>query len=83
MNTSYVVHAGYNQWAETNNIVILYPQSGGYPEHRRNGTAQQMAGCWDSYGQQVGEAGSAVGYDTRAGVQMAVVRAMVTALSGL
>jgi len=32
MNTSYVLHGGYNPWAEANNIVILYPQSGGFYE---------------------------------------------------
>ena len=42
-NDTFVRHAGYNQWAETNNLIILYPQA----------TISQVAnpmGCWDTWG---------------------------------
>ena len=36
----FVMHAGYNNWADTNNIVVLYPQLTQNPEN----------GCWDWWG---------------------------------
>ena len=41
-NDTYVRNAGYNQWAETNNMVILYPQA----------AIKEISnpdGCWDWY----------------------------------
>lgn len=37
-NLTYVMHAGFNTWAEANDIVVLYPQMGGF----KNGTHQMM-----------------------------------------
>lgn len=49
MNMSYVLHAGFNPWAEANNIVVLYPQGGGYEERKDASapTPQIAAGCFD------------------------------------
>lgn len=80
VNTTYVLHAGYNEWAATNDLVVLYPQGGGYPEHHRSGTAQQDTGCWDGYGQQPGPV-DAADYATRTGVQAQTVWNMVQALA--
>ena len=37
---AYVRDAGYNRWAEVNNIVVLYPQTG----------SGATNGCWDWWG---------------------------------
>jgi len=72
-NFTYVKHAGFNYWAESNEMVVLYPQMGGY----KNGTTQQKAGCWDSYGD------TGADYCLKKGVQMATVRRMINAISGV
>jgi len=72
-NFTYIKHAGFNPWAESNNIVVLYPQMGGY----KNGTHQQLGGCWDSYG-DTGE-----DYCLKTGVQMATVRRMIHVITGV
>jgi len=36
----FVRNAGYNRWADTNNIVVLYPQTG----------KAATNGCWDWWG---------------------------------
>jgi hypothetical protein len=77
INTSYVVHGGYLPWAAANNIVVLFPQSGGYLE--RNATApsaQLQAGCWDGYGQTGWD------YAFRSGPQSVAARAMIAAVAG-
>mmetsp|Transcript_20359 Transcript_20359/g.52849 ORF Transcript_20359/g.52849 Transcript_20359/m.52849 type:complete len:359 (+) Transcript_20359:23-1099(+) len=50
---------GYNQWAEANNIVVLYPMA--------RSAIGNLMGCWDWWG--------ATGrtYDTKAGVQLNTV----------
>lgn len=40
VNQEFVAHAGYNKWADTNNIVVLYPQTGG----------KAVNSCWDWWG---------------------------------
>ena len=41
INDTYAVHAGYNEWAETNNIVVLYPYA------KPTTTPFNPKGCWD------------------------------------
>lgn len=68
---------GLNAWADENDLVILYPQNGGYVEFAdrySTNSFQQQTGCWDSYGQ------TGKYYATKQGLQMAVVRRMVKAL---
>ena len=43
-NDTYARHAGYNQWAEPNNIVVLYPQADNSEVAPTN-----PEGCWDWY----------------------------------
>ena len=62
-------HAGYNEWADTNRIVVLYPQT--IPT---NGTNPN--GCWDWWGYD------SPNYATRAAPQMAMVRRMIDAFAG-
>jgi len=42
IGTTYVEHAGYNYWAETNNIIVLYPQV--------KANLLNPRGCWDWWG---------------------------------
>ncbi|HWL85643.1 MAG TPA: PHB depolymerase family esterase [Polyangiaceae bacterium] len=62
-------HAGYNEWADTNQIVMLYPQT--IPTSGTNPN-----GCWDWWGYDNPD------YAKRNGPQMAMVRRMIDALSG-
>ena len=61
----YVRNTGYNRWADSNNMVVLYPQTG----------AGATNGCWDWWGYD------SANYSKQSGPQMAAVKAMVTQLS--
>lgn len=65
----FVSMAGYNEWAETNNLIILYPQSA----QRRT---ENPYGCWDWFGF------SGVDYAQKSGVQMAGIHLMIERLAG-
>ncbi|WP_372399684.1 PHB depolymerase family esterase [Azospirillum sp. HJ39] len=67
----FAVHAGYNRWADVNNIVVLYPQIDGEAKKSSNEKA-----CWDWFGY--------TGYDfaRKSGFQMKAVRRMIGALAG-
>ena len=60
---------GYNRWADTNEVIVLYPQA-----HR---TPVNPNACWDWWGYDD------AGYATRNGRQMAAVRAMLDRLAGI
>jgi poly(3-hydroxybutyrate) depolymerase len=64
----FYTRTGYNRWADANGIVILYPQA-------VSGAGNQN-GCWDWWGYDGAD------YHTRAGTQMAAVKAMVARLAG-
>jgi len=59
-------YAGYNRWAETNRIVVLYPQA-----RATWGLPLNPYGCWDWWGY------TGSGYLTKAAPQIAALRAMV------
>eukprot|EP00039_Didymoeca_costata_P023354 m.6811 g.6811 ORF g.6811 m.6811 type:complete len:365 (+) comp3589_c0_seq1:117-1211(+) len=63
--------AGFNEWAESNNIVMVYPamRSWGY-------THQTLDGCWDGYAQ------TGNNYMYQDGIQMATVRRMLKQIAG-
>ncbi len=58
---------GYNRWADTNNIVVLYPQTG----------SMAVNGCWDWWGYTF-----RYDFAQKSGLQMKAVKAMVDRLSG-
>lgn len=60
--------AGYNRWAETNKMLVLYPQATALPANPN--------GCWDWFG-YTGPA-----YATKSGLQMAAVRRMLDRVAG-
>lgn len=58
----------YDRWADSNNIIVLYPQLKREPR-------VNSSGCWDWFGYSSGY------YLTRSGPQLAAVRAMVKRLT--
>ena len=63
INTTFVLHAGYNEWAEANNVVVIYPQA--------KSNALNPEGCWDWWG-FTGPA-----YASKVGLQLQVIGKMV------
>jgi len=60
--------SGLNQWAESNRIIVLYPQV--------NKSMMNPQGCWDWWGY------TGADYDQRSGKQVAGVAALIAAWSG-
>ena len=69
--------AGYNEWAQTNDIIVLYPQVRVW-----NGTFQNPPinpqGCWDWWGQLY----THDNYHTQGGEQIKAVAQMIDILAG-
>jgi poly(3-hydroxybutyrate) depolymerase len=65
---TFVEHAGYDAWADTNHLVILYPQAVSVPFRNPNG-------CWDWWGYTDQH------YADKQGVQIRALRAMVDRLA--
>ena len=63
--------SGYNEWASSNNLLVLYPQV----DSSRVAPLNPL-GCWDWWGY------TDENYATRAGAQVSVVSALVDSLSG-
>ena len=68
-------NAGYNNWADSNNILVLYPQVNisGFPPHPMS--PSNLGGCWDWLGY------TGPDYATKAGPQMKAIMAMVNRLT--
>jgi poly(3-hydroxybutyrate) depolymerase len=66
--TTFVKHSGYDAWADTNKLVVLYPQAVSVPLTNPNG-------CWDWWGYTDPH------YADKRGVQIGALRAMVDRLS--
>lgn len=60
--------AGYNRWADANDLIVLYPQV--------DASFLNPQGCWDWFGYTSQE------YATKAGLQLAATKAMVDRLLG-
>ena len=70
VGTDFVNHAGYNQWADTNNLIVLYPQT-----ISSSAAPLNPNGCWDWWGY------NEAGYATKSGSQITAIKAMLTRLS--
>ena len=79
---TFIEHAGYNEWADTNDIIVLYPQvtpkkifgiTG--PLTDKNNT--NPMGCWNWWGYDKDR-----DYAVKSGRQMAAVKAMLDRVSG-
>jgi poly(3-hydroxybutyrate) depolymerase len=68
VHDDFVRDGGYNRWAASNQIVVLYPQA--------TASAVNPNGCWDFWGY------SGASYATRDGPQMRAIKAMVDRLLG-
>jgi poly(3-hydroxybutyrate) depolymerase len=62
----FVRNTGYNRWADSNRMVVLYPQT----------STLAVNSCWDWWGYDSAD------YARKSGPQMAAVKAMVTRLAG-
>lgn len=74
----FIKNTGYTRWADTNNIVVLFPQAKVDNTSRptsASGTVANPNGCWD----WIGWYGS--NFAQRAGSQQAAIKAMVDQLS--
>ena len=63
IGTQYYKSTGYNRWADTNNIVVLYPQA--------NTTLANPNGCWDWWGYDD------VNFPGKSGGQMVAIKTMI------
>ena len=68
--------AGYNEWAESNRIVVLYPQTTGWSPLFTFGKARNPKGCWDWWGYTGGD------HHTRRAPQIKALAAMINVLLG-
>jgi poly(3-hydroxybutyrate) depolymerase len=77
IGTDYVLHAGYNGWADANRIVVLYPQTvaSGRVKNPLSRAPYNPNGCWDWWGYTGAQ------YHTRDGAQIRAVMAMLKRLS--
>jgi len=66
---AFVRNAGYNRWAEANDIVVLYPQAA-----KSLVSPLNPQGCWDWWGY------TGPDYATRSGAQLVIVHRMLEAL---
>jgi hypothetical protein len=78
----YVRNAGYNEWADNNNIIVLYPQTRrigpvGVDPLAWNPLLVNPQACWDWWGYH----DFTNAYMTHSGQQMAAIRAMLIALT--
>jgi len=76
IDDAFYAHAGYNEWAETNNIIILYPQATKWdPSFLQSFyTTGNPNGCWDWWGY------SGSNYYVKKGKQMQAIRKMIERL---
>jgi hypothetical protein len=71
----YIEHAGYNEWADANYLIILYPQTIVGNPLDNFGTPLNPFGCWDWWGY------TNFNYAVKAGQQIAAIKAMLDRLT--
>ena len=67
LNMTFVRHAGYNGWAESNGVVVIYPQI-------EAKTVVNPKGCYDWWGYTNED------YDTKKGLQLSATHKMIEAV---
>jgi poly(3-hydroxybutyrate) depolymerase len=67
----FIEHAGYNRWADTNRMIVLYPQTAA--------TANNPKACWDWFDAEHDDPS----YETKKGIQVSAVRHMVDRIAGV
>lgn len=63
VGVNFYQNAGYNRWADTNNMIVLYPQA--------TTTAANPNGCWDWWGYDD------VNFPAKSGGQMVAIKTMI------
>lgn len=71
----YIRHAGYNEWADTNRLIVLYPQTAAGNPLTDFWVPPNPYGCWDWWGY------TDFNYAAKAGRQIATVKAMLDRLT--
>jgi poly(3-hydroxybutyrate) depolymerase len=71
----YIQHAGYNEWADTNRLIILYPQTIVGNPATDAFTPLNPFGCWDWWGY------TNFNYAVKAGRQITTIKAMLDRLT--
>ena len=66
----FIRHAGYNRWADTNHLIVLYPQTAS--------TGNNPKACWDWFDAEHDDPV----YATRNGVEEIAVRRMIERIAG-
>ena len=72
IGNAYATYSGFNQWAESNNMIVLYPYT-----KKSNELPLNPKGCWDWWGYS-----DKLYYGTRLGKQIIFVRNLIKAISG-
>ncbi|WP_395685883.1 hypothetical protein [Caenimonas koreensis] len=78
INTQFVKNTGYTRWADTNNIIVLFPQTKVDNTSRSTAASGSLANpnaCWDWIGWY------GTNFSQKAGTQMAAIKAMVDKVS--
>lgn len=73
----YITTTGYNHIAESNNIIMLYPQAQGID----NGETQNPDGCWDWWG-YTSDDPARPDYYSKHAIQIRAIHRMLTRLGG-
>lgn len=68
---AFIRHAGYNRWADTNKLIILYPQT--------QATSGNPNACWDWFDFDNDDPG----YATKSGREISAVKAMADRIAGI
>lgn len=63
VDIAFYKNAGYNRWADTNNMIVLYPQT--------VATTANPGGCWDWWGSDD------LNYPAKSGGQMVAIKTMI------
>jgi hypothetical protein len=71
----YTLHGGYDEWADTNHIIVLYPQTAAGNPILDPFAPINPNGCWDWWGY------TNFNYTVKAGRQIAAIKAMLDRLT--
>jgi hypothetical protein len=74
---TYVKNTGYNQWADTNNLIVLYPQAAPMMLNASFMIANPNA-CWNFWNFE----GDDANFATKSGREMAAVKGMIDRIAG-
>lgn len=77
----FVLFAGYTEWADANNVIVLFPQATrkSFPLLKGDFQHSNPQGCWNLWDYVPADEGK---FATRGGLQIAMVARMVNALVG-